>query len=74
MKIRLSLLLVFVLSGWPVTAAPARFIDWASLRNPVLAYPHWSIKDAAMAYRDGVFYIFFSAFYEDHGRVRSHVA
>ncbi|HEV2418013.1 MAG TPA: hypothetical protein VGX94_09420 [Terriglobia bacterium] len=74
MKIRLSLLLVFVLSGWPVTAAPARFIDWANLRNPVLAYPHWSIKDAAIAYRDGVFYIFFSAFYEDRGRVRSHVA
>ncbi len=27
-----------------------------------------------MAYRRGVFYVFFSAFYQDHGRVRSHVA
>jgi hypothetical protein len=27
-----------------------------------------------MAYRNGVFYVFFSAFYQDHGRVRSHVA
>jgi len=27
-----------------------------------------------MTYRDGVFYVFFSAFYDEHGRVRSHVA
>jgi hypothetical protein len=26
-----------------------------------------------MAYRDGTFYLFFSAFYEDHGQLRSHV-
>lgn len=26
-----------------------------------------------MAYRQGTFYVFFSAFYKDHGRVRSHV-
>ncbi|MGH9345267.1 MAG: hypothetical protein ACRD19_16095 [Terriglobia bacterium] len=50
------------------------FIDWKGLSNPVLSYPNWSIKDAAMAYRDGTFYVFFSAFYEDNGRVRSHVA
>lgn len=49
------------------------FINWKSLHNPVLSYPDWSIKDCAMAYRDGTFYVFFSAFYRDHGRVRSHV-
>jgi hypothetical protein len=51
----------------------ADFIDWKNLHNPVLSYPSWSIKDSAMAYRDGVFYVFFSAFYEDHGQIRSHV-
>lgn len=57
-----------------VCAAQKRpFIDWSALRNPVLAYPNWSIKDAAMAYHQGKFYVFFSAFYADHGRVRSHV-
>src|SRR5580698_1199980 len=49
------------------------FIDWAKLRNPVLSYPNWSIKDTAMAYRDGTFYVFFSAFYPERGQVRSHV-
>ncbi|MDE3178850.1 MAG: hypothetical protein KGM47_04240 [Acidobacteriota bacterium] len=49
------------------------FINWNTLRNPVLAYHHWSIKDAALAYRNGQFYVFFSAFYMDHGRIRSHV-
>ena len=48
-------------------------IDWSSLKNPILTYPHWSIKDAAMAYRDGTFYVFFSAFYLDSGMIRSHV-
>ncbi|MGH9396468.1 MAG: hypothetical protein ACRD18_06410 [Terriglobia bacterium] len=55
------------------TAAKAPFINWSALHNPVLAYPNWSIKDAAMATRQGEFYVFFSAFYEDHGQVRSHV-
>jgi hypothetical protein len=49
------------------------FIDWASLRNPVLSYPDWSVKDTAMAFRNGTFYVFFSAFYLDRGQVRSHV-
>lgn len=49
------------------------FIDWANLRNPVLSYPNWSIKDTAMAYREGTFYVFFSAFYLERGQVRSHV-
>lgn len=54
-------------------AAKKPFIDWSALHNPILAYPQWSIKDAAIAYRQGEFYVFFSAFYQDHGRVRSHV-
>ncbi len=56
-------------------ARPAQkpFIDWANLHNPILSYPNWSVKDTAMTYHGGVFYVFFSAFYDDHGRVRSHV-
>lgn len=49
------------------------FIEWSRLENPVLEYPEWSIKDYACAHRDGTFYVFFSAFYQDDGRIRSHV-
>ncbi len=49
------------------------FIDWDGLHNPFLSYPNWSVKDPAMAYRRGTFYVFFSAFYTDRGQVRSHV-
>jgi hypothetical protein len=71
----LRILLLF-LSGLlllPAVAADKHFIDWQHLTNPVLQYPNWSIKDAAMAFRNGTFYVFFSAFYDDRGRVRSHV-
>jgi len=55
-------------------AAPAQLAaNWSRLRNPVLSYPHWSIKDPAMARSDGTYYVFFSAFYPDRGRLRSHV-
>ncbi len=68
------LILLFVTALLPARGAARQpFLNWSALHNPVLAYPHWSIKDAAMAYRDGQFYVFFSAFYKDHGRVRSHV-
>jgi hypothetical protein len=56
-----------------ISAHKAQFIDWQSLKNPVLSYPNWSVKDAAMAYRKGTFYVFFSAFYPDRGQVRCHV-
>jgi hypothetical protein len=56
------------------TLAPAQLAaNWTRLRNPVLSYPHWSIKDPAMARQNGAYYIFSSAFYQDHGRLRSHV-
>lgn len=70
------LLIVFTIIGFtalPAIAAGRDFINWNKLHNPILSYPYWSIKDCAMAYRKGTFYIFFSAFYKDHGRVRSHV-
>ncbi len=51
------------------------FIDYNQLSNPVLQYPNWSIKDCACAYHEEAktFYLFFSAFYEDKGMIRSHV-
>lgn len=70
-KIEFAILLL--LSARLPALAQQPWIDWSALRNPVLAYPHWSIKDPAMAYRRGEFYVFFSAFYQDRGRVRSHV-
>ncbi len=57
-----------------LSAQKKPFIDWANLKNPVLSYPNWSVKDAAMAYHDGTFYVFFSAFYPERGQVRCHVA
>jgi hypothetical protein len=65
--------LLVVLFGIGAIAQKKPFIDWQSLGNPILSYPNWSIKDAAMAYRDGTFYVFFSAFYPERGQVRSHV-
>jgi hypothetical protein len=49
------------------------FIDWEKLKNPVYEHEGWSTKDACMIYKGGYFYIFFSAFYYDRGRERSHV-
>ncbi len=69
----LAWLLGLLLLPAPPRPAPAPFLRWRGLRNPVLAYPRWSIKDAAMAWRAGRFYVFFSAFYRDRGQVRSHV-
>lgn len=50
-------------------------IPWPDLRNPVYSRldAGWSVKDACMGYSDGWYYLFFSAFYEDRGHVRSHV-
>lgn len=49
------------------------FIDWQNLKNPVYSYKNWSVKDACIEYKDGVFYLFYSAFYWDRGKTRSHL-
>jgi hypothetical protein len=71
-KLVLALMLA-VSFARPVMAQKKPFIDWNGLKNPVLSYPNWSVKDTSMAYRNGTFYVFFSAFYSDRGEVRSHV-
>ncbi len=49
-------------------------IPWSNLRNPVLAYDDWSVKDACMTPSpDGRWYLFFSALYKSREQVRSHV-
>ena len=58
----LSLLFAAAFCPPAATAQQKPFIDWQGLSNPVLFYPDWSIKDVAMAYRRGTFYVFFSAF------------
>jgi hypothetical protein len=51
-------------------AEPARgqeqsaFIDWFSLRNPILSMPDRMIKDQAVVYADGWFYVFASQRFE----------
>jgi hypothetical protein len=44
-------------------------MQWHKLRNPVLSYRDYSIKDASMAYRAGVFHLFFSAFDQERSAV-----
>lgn len=47
--------------------------SWQSLKNPVLSYENWSIKDYGCVFHNDTFFVFFSAFYLDNGAVRSHV-
>lgn len=49
------------------------FIAWDALRNPVHRRRGWSVKDACVAWRDGTFHLFYSAFFKERGRTRSHV-
>jgi len=58
-----------------VQTLSSEFIHYEMLRNPVLQYPDWSIKDCASVYDEASksFYLFFSAFYEHDGMIRSHV-
>jgi len=67
------LLTLAVLSSIAGSSEGTALLDWKNLRNPVLSYPDWSIKDSAMAYRDHTFYVFFSAFYPKEGDTISHV-
>ena len=72
-RILLMALLFLVALSVRGRAQAANALDWGNLCNPVLSYPRWSVKDYACTHRDGVFYLFFSAFYEDNGAIRSHV-
>lgn len=58
--------------GDAVSGGPA--IDWRNLSNPVYEYPGWSVKDACLIEKDGVFHIYFSAFFWNEGRIRSHIS
>jgi hypothetical protein len=71
-RFSIAVLLCSLFTFVPATGAQAP-LNWKRLRNPVLSYSNWSIKDAAMAYRSGTFYVFFSAFYQDNGTIHSHV-
>jgi hypothetical protein len=46
-------------AGTPQDSATA-FVDWATLRNPVLALPDQALKDQALVYGDGWFRLFSS--------------
>ena len=43
------LLLVVALCNARTSAQETPFTYWSTLKNPVLSYPNWSVKDAAMA-------------------------
>ncbi len=52
------------------------FIEWDKIKNPIYQREGWSVKDASMIYHkpSGEFHLFFSAFFETKGKIRSHVA
>lgn len=64
---------LFPLAAAALLLASAGSVPWAELANPVLTYPTWSVKDAAVVRGPDAWYVFFGAFYEDRGQVRSHV-
>lgn len=43
----------------------AAFIDWAWLKNPILSEPDRMLKDQAVVYQDGWFYVFASTRFAD---------
>lgn len=76
MKRILFVILCFCLLNSFMASAQTRentFIDWSNLKNPVYYHPDWSVKDACMMHHEGYFYLYFSAFFYDSGRERSHV-
>lgn len=73
MKKKLVTIASAILCTLLAEAATKPVIHWSHLHNPVLSYSDWSIKDFAVAQQDNQFYLFFSAFYQDNGQLRSHV-
>lgn len=70
----MRLVLLVIMSSSLAVGSEKPFIAWEHLQNPVYSHEDWSTKDACMAYDGGTFYLFFSAFFWDRGRERSHVA
>lgn len=77
-RVSIYLLVALLCAGAGFAAAEPRtsepFIDWAVLRNPIYEHEGWSVKDACMIHHQDTFYIYFSAFFRDRGRERSHVS
>lgn len=49
------------------------FIDWINLSNPILAMPDRMLKDQAVVYHNGSFYIFSSARFENNDSTNKNV-
>jgi len=45
-------------------------LKWNALRNPVLSYPNWSIKDPALAWERGAIYVFNGLIHENYQFLR----
>lgn len=61
MRATASFVLVVVLFVLNIGAVePASVLDWNAVTNPILSYPDRMLKDPAVVYRDGFFYLFCS--------------
>ena len=56
--------LLLVSVGFAVDGDPPA-LEWANLRNPILAYPDRMLKDPTVAYHNGYFYLFCSTRFAD---------
>lgn len=56
-----------------VNAQTSDQISFSSLTNPVFQLENRSVKDYAVAFHKGTWFVFMSSFYQDRGRLRSHV-
>ncbi len=62
---REAMLLLGTEAGGTPGQSTAPFIDWAALRNPILGFDDRRLKDQAVAYQDGRFYLFSSTGFAD---------
>lgn len=67
---------VLLIVSFLIVQSNAQSIEWRDLQNPFYYHEGWSVKDACMVFNEDntTFYIFFSAFYFDNGRERSHIS
>jgi len=58
--IGVAIVVGLALAGSTIARADATDLDWNAIRNPILSYPDRMLKDPAVVYRGGFFYVFCS--------------
>ncbi len=72
--IRLPLQIILALLSIASVRGELSTVDWNAIQNPVYAHPEWSVKDACVAFNGDEYVVFFSAFFQDRGQIRSYIS